>query len=245
MTSLPARGRALVRKAGVGLDLLRMHGLPKFAFRILPWLLRRRYFLYELNLASLGVVDEVTARVRLTEAGPADIPLLLGIRPGYYDVDLLGERFRRGHLCFIGWLGDRAVHLRWAFVGSCQVPYLRRALVLAPGEILSDEVFTVPGFRGEGIYQVCADLSRALLRRRGFRRYLAFFASWDGFLIQAAGRKGMMPIGEARWTLGPACRRLRLRGALREMGEGRISVDADQRPGPDSTGRSARTDHSL
>ena len=221
--------RALVRKIRVGLDLLGEHGPAKLALRILPWLLDRRYLLYALDLGGLGPCRVAALPVRLTEAGPADLPLLLSIRPGFYEERVLRERLGSGHLCFIGWLGDKPVHLRWAFVGGCELSYLDRTLILSPGECLSDEVYTVPAFRGMGIYRACSDLSRERLRRAGFRRYLVFFASWDGFLIKEARLKGLKPIGEARRRMGlpGGRRRLELTGALRDRGGGSLSVEPD------------------
>jgi len=35
-----------MEKASVAFDLLRLHGGRKFYSRILPWMIRRRYFLY-------------------------------------------------------------------------------------------------------------------------------------------------------------------------------------------------------
>lgn len=220
------RKRSVIRKIGVGLDLLGEHGLVSFTFRIFPWFLRRRYILFSGDLAGgVPARSPLDTPLRLTAARSEDIPLLIGIRPGFYDDVALRDRFGRGQKCFIGWWRDKPVHIRWAFIGSCELPYLRRTLLLAPGAYYSDEAYTVPAFRDRGIYSGCTDLIRDSLGGLGFRRHLVMFASWDVSLIRTAEKKGLRKIGEAAvWSL-LGMKLLRSRGALRDHGDGRISVD--------------------
>jgi hypothetical protein len=231
--SLFARG---VRpKIATALDLLGEYGPFRFAFRLLPWLLRRRYVAFTHPLDLIPAPSNGPEGLIVSLAGPADADALARFRPGFYPPGLVERRLREGHLCFLAEEDGRIVHVRWLFIGPVFLPYIRRTLVTAPGEVCSNEAFTAAGHRKRGIHSRAGILIRLRLREMGFRRYTNFVASWNKAPLRTMARLGVPPAGEC-WTAGfPGRRRFFRSGGVREVGEDRLAVF------PPDAGPSSRT----
>jgi GNAT superfamily N-acetyltransferase len=65
--------------------------------------------------------------------------------------DEIEARFERGHRCFAAFLDGRIVHAGWVATGRVYVPYLRRDLILLPGDIYLYNHYTLPEYRGYGL----------------------------------------------------------------------------------------------
>jgi GNAT superfamily N-acetyltransferase len=213
--------RTLVPKLVVGCDLWRVHGTAKFFGQVLPWMLHRRYFLYEGSPGSVWPESRVKTQAHLTVAELDDLPLLLRVRPGYYDLRCLRERLRRGHICFVAWHGRDAVGIRWAFRGAVYLPYLSRTLILAPSEVYFDEVYTVPRYRRQGIDDQNMRFMLSWFKERGFRTHLCLLTSFDTGLHRRYESFGMKRTGEVSEIGFPGKKIYRFKGRLRESG-GRI-----------------------
>ncbi len=211
-------------KAAAAADLIREHGPFRFTFRLLPWLLRRRYLAFTQWLTDLPVPSAAPEGLTLSLAEPADVDALARFRRGFYSAALVEHRLREGHLCFLAREGGRLVHVRWFFTGSVFLPYLGRTLVLAPGEVYSDEAFTSPRDRGRRVHSRAGILIRLRLREMGFLRYTNLVASWNASPLRTMARLGAAPVGECRRTGFPGRRRLSYSGGVREAGEGRIAI---------------------
>ena len=222
-------------KIATALDLLGEQGPFRFSFRLLPWLLRRRYLAFTHSLDVIPAPSSGPEGLVVSLAGPADAPALARFRPGFYPPGLVDRRLRAGHLCFLAAQEGRLVHVRWFFTGPVFLPYLRRMLILAPGEVYSDEAYTAAGQRGLGIHGRAGILIRLRLREMGFRRYTSLIASWNKAPLRTMARLGVRPAGECGLTGFPGRRRLVVSGGVREAGEGGIAVFP---PAPD---RSPRT----
>lgn len=216
--------RSLVRKVTVGRDLCRVHGPAKFFGRILPWMLHRRYFLFEGSVSTALPPFSPSIPARLTVAGPDDMPLLLSARPAHYDLRRLHERLRRGHICFVAWLGREPVGIRWAFRGSVYLPYLSRTLDLAPKEIFFDEVYTVPRFRRQGIDDQNLRFMLSWFKEQGFQTHFCLLTSWDTYLHRRYESFGMKKAGEINRVGGLGKKRYRVEGRIQEKSGGRISL---------------------
>jgi len=221
------RARYVSKKLHIALDLLGEYGWEKFFGVILPWFLNRRYFFYSFSLVGSPLEYKVKIPLRLELATKKDFHLMLKLRPCFYNPAQLQDRFRKGHLCFIGWMSDEPVHMRWVFTRSHYLPYLHRVLSLAPGEFFTDEAYTVPGFRQKGVYANAVHLTRCALKDMGYERHISLFASWDTFLIRTAEELQSKKIGEGGYWDCLGYRQFFWKGKVREGGKGRISILPD------------------
>ena len=217
--------RSLIRKATVGRDLWRIHGGSKFMRQILPWMLHRRYILFEGSLASgLPEFKPHVPEAHIAAAAPSDLPLILKARPGHYSLRQLEDRLKQGHVCFLSRVGSEAVNIRWAFVGSVYLPYLSRTLILASDEFFSDEIFTVPRWRQRGIDQQAFRFMRTWFRERGFETQHCLVTSWDVFLHRRYRANRMTVSGQVHVWPFRASNRVALEGAIRDLGHRTIGI---------------------
>jgi len=214
----------LAQKYSIGRDLLRIHGGMKFFGRILPWLVFRRYFLFEGSPAASPRTSATLDAMRVRLAGPADIPAILRVRPGYYTAVQVRERLEQGHLCFIVRVADEPINIRWCFVGSVFLPYLGRTLVLDRDEVYFDEVYTVPRYRKQNHYGRSYLFMISWLKEHGFKKHFCLLTSWNTRLHLRYQALGLKKTGEVRswncWKL----KRLILRGKIKDIGGGMISA---------------------
>jgi hypothetical protein len=118
-----------------------------FLTKVLPWSFRRRYIFYSEKIRIPEANPHFPARFRFGIAGKEDLDSLMALRKGYYKKEMLERRLDMGQICFLGWSGKELVHIRWLFLGTFYVPYLRRKIVLGPDEVFGDEAYTAPDFR--------------------------------------------------------------------------------------------------
>jgi len=214
----------LAQKYSVSRDLVRIHGGMKFFGRILPWLVFRRYFFFEGSPAVSPRTSAALDSMRVRRAGPADIRAILRVRPGYYSAVQVRERLEQGHLCFIVWVADEPVNIRWCFFGSVFLPYLGRTLALARDEVYFDEVYTVPRFRGRKIDVRSYLFMISWLKKHGFKKHFCLLTSWDTHLHRRYQALGLKKTGEVRSWNFLKLRRLVLRGGIKNIGGRMISA---------------------
>ncbi|NOR15686.1 MAG: hypothetical protein GQ544_08280, partial [Candidatus Aminicenantes bacterium] len=133
---------------------------------------------------------------RLELAGDSDLKHIMAARPFYYTEEHLKKRFQAGHMCFLGWIKNEPVHLRWHFINSLYLPYLKRTLRLANQEVWADEAYTHPVHRRSGIYAYAGNLITRSLAEMNYQRLSCAFASWNASPQRIALERGMKRIGE-------------------------------------------------
>lgn len=214
----------IVRQAAVALDLIRVHGAPKFFVRILPWMIRRRYILYSGSFDTPLPDFRADIPLKIGPARPADLALIARIRPGFFNLDRVRERFDQGHVCFLAWAGDRPVHARWAFGGSVFLPYLSKRLVLGARDIFYDETYTVPSFRHRGVDYQTLRVLLAWFKEKGYARHHCLLTSWDISLHRRASAFCMKRTGEVGGWSVLGFKGLTCRGLIRDEGRGLMSI---------------------
>jgi GNAT superfamily N-acetyltransferase len=206
------------------LDLVREYGLAKFAGRIIPWLFVRRYYFFSESLDTAPIVPLSRASFRFDLLPKKELPVLSVLRPHHDKPSVLQERLKEGHLCFVGRLDGRPIHIRWIFTKSLYVPYLRRTLLLSPGEVYADEAFTLPEFRGRGIFRLAGALLRLKLRELGYRRYTYIYASWQGMARTSMASSKIKPIAEVKMVPWPGHRKHFWKGSIQDDGRGNLFI---------------------
>jgi hypothetical protein len=151
----------------------------------------------------------------------------MAVRPHYYSETQLTRRFKAGHICFIGRVGDEPVHLRWHFVHELYLPYLQRPLRLAPQEVWADEGYTKPSYRKAGIFGYAGNLITTHLAEMGFQRLSCAFASWNATPQHLDRERGMSPVGEVRFRKYFSRSRYFFSGRVRECGDDAIEIAAE------------------
>jgi hypothetical protein len=215
---------SLRSKCLTALDLVREYGLAKFAGQVVPWLFVRRYYIYSELLDCAPAIPASPASFRFEALQEKELPFLSAMRPHHAQPSLLQERLKKGHLCFLGRLDGRPIHIRWIFTKSLYVPYLRRTLLLSPGEVYADEAFTLPEFRGRGIFRLAGALLRLKLKELGYRRYTYIFASWQGMARTSKASSRIRPIAEVKIVPWPGHKKHFWKGSIQDDGRGNIFI---------------------
>lgn len=171
--------RLFISKLYTASDLFKEHGWMRFVGDIIPWLFHRRYIFYSQPIDDPVLLYSCQIPFRLEQVKEKDFPHLIKLRPGFYDLSLIRKRIKEGHICFLGWSGQKPIHIRWIFVRSLYLPYLHRTLILYPGEVYRDEAFTLPDYRRKGVYSYAGYLMRYALKELGYNRLFCMFASWN------------------------------------------------------------------
>ena len=201
------------------LDVLHEIGAKRFLLEIPPWVLRRRYVFCAVAPAEAVALKPSRIPFRLDPVLEENAHDLVFGRPGVYTLSRVRARLQQGHLAFVGRSRDAIVHTRWVFVGSVYLPYLSRPLVLAPGEGLLDEVYTVPAYRRSGLESAAAVEMRRVLSARGFRRIICAIAAWNRTPQRVAAAQGWAIVGSGGYW--------NLLGHKRFFWEGRVQDDRD------------------
>ena len=102
----------------------------------------------------------------------------------------------RGDRCFASWHEGRIVDAGWTATGTVFVPYLGRFILLEAGDIYSYGAYTLPGYRGYGLYMARNSYTARRNQKEGFERSVALVApeNYAAWLILT--RSGLETIGE-------------------------------------------------
>jgi len=214
----------------IAADLVRTYGLKKFTFEFLPWNFSRKFVIYSMQLAprvlAPGVVDSLRdikqscpTDFRLALADQSDLAHIMAARPHFYTEKQLEKRFQAGHMCFLGWVNNDPVHLRWHFVHSIHLPYIKRDLLLSEHQVWADEGYTKPAYRHSGIFSNAGSLINTTLVDMNYKTLLCAFASWNKTPQRIDSERGMKPVGEVLFRNYTFRHTYRLSGSVKE-GEG-------------------------
>lgn len=210
----------LKRKLGVAADILYDYGWRVFLFRAVPWLLRRRYFVYAGRIQRRADDRPADTMFRLEAVRKDDVGRVVRMRPDLYNPKSVSARLEQGHLCFLGWRGRMPVHVRWLFTKPIFLPYVGRTLVIKPGEAYSDESYTLRKFRRLGMTGEALGALGRFMDGMEFHRFIALVATWNTITIRLLEAHGLKRVGECGPGIRRASRTFFARGSVRE-GEGK------------------------
>lgn len=123
-----------------------------------------------------------------------DLPIYFQLRPDQ-DRNMIKRRLADGDQCFAVWHEGLIVHSSWAATGQVYVPYLRRYLVLKPGEIFSYDSFTSHVHRNRNLAQTRGVYVFQHYLGLGYRRAIAVVAPENKAGLGVLNALGYHPIG--------------------------------------------------
>ena len=133
----------------------------------------------------------------------SDVDAYLALRPDTRRSEV-ERRLARGDRCFVSRTGDRIVDACWSASGSVYVPYLSRFLNVPDGDIYSYDSYTLPAYRGRGLYMARNSYTAQANQAEGFRRSIALvaFENYSAWLILT--RSGLRTLGAYHYLRLPA-----------------------------------------
>jgi GNAT superfamily N-acetyltransferase len=152
----------------------RREGLNRLCLKILGETVYRRLWLLALDLDELSVriSPRTEVAIRVLEGADRDLDLYTAFR-----VNTSAREFRRkidsGGKCFVAMQGGRAISATWTYVGGGPIPYLGAYFEAGSSEILLEDSYTLPAFRGRNISPAVTIAMARYYRDRGFRLMLA------------------------------------------------------------------------
>jgi len=225
---IPRPGRHIFHRFTTAFDLIKEIGWVDFCRKIMPWLLHRKYLFYSGPMEEKFQISQPEFPFRFGLASEDDLVHLVKLRPGFYKLYDLRRRIKSGHYCFLGWSGQKPIHIRWCFTESSYVPYLGRTLLLPSGTIYADEAYTARSFRRKGVYAYAGYLIRGILKDMGYENYVCAFTSWNAtYLGKVIESLKMVPIGACDyWAFQPD--KISWTGNFYECGEGCVRVSSEK-----------------
>jgi GNAT superfamily N-acetyltransferase len=166
----------------------RQRGMPLLAMKVLTTFYRRMILMVrplDATIPSFSPRLPVTFEI-LTER---DLPAYERFRPGQGVTSMQGC-LARGDKCFAAYHEGRIVHAVQVATGQVYVPYLRRRLILQPGDLYSYDSFTLPGYRGYGLAPARAVHVMRYYQQEGYQRMVCLIAGEN-----KAGRHVMQKLG--------------------------------------------------
>jgi len=197
----------------------------QFPIVALSWLFRREY------LITVRRVDLPAGPRRQSDVnwGRIEDPAQLGsgaggVHPAPTEV---WRRLDAGQECWAAWIAGELAHWRWEATRPVFLPYLRRTLRPAPGDLCVVDVYTTPRYRGLGLHTAGTFLALDRARARGLSRLVGLVAWWNTparhVMVGKTGRTIVGSVGY--WAMGLK-RRYFARGGVRLEGD-EIVVAAD------------------
>ncbi len=104
-------------------------------------------------------------------------------------------RLESGDRCFVCWYEDRIVDAGWVATGRVYIPYLRRRLILGSRDIYNYDAYTLPAYRGLGIFMARNSYVARYNQKEGYSRSIAMVAVENKASKVILHRSGLIPIG--------------------------------------------------
>ena len=104
-----------------------------------------------------------------------DFPAYIQLRPDQ-ELNVIKMRLANGDQCFVGWHEGRIVHTGWVTTKQKHESYLRRELMLQPGDIFLYDHYTHPSLRRFGLAQARDIHVLRHYREEGYHRSMAIVA---------------------------------------------------------------------
>lgn len=163
------------------------------AIKVLTTFYRRMIlFVYPLD----GTIPVLQSRlsVNITILTERDLEAYHKYRPDR-SLKEIRARLTRGDQCFVCWYEDRIVDAGWVATGRVYVPYLRRHLVLTPGDMYNYDAYTLPAFRGLNLFMARNSYVARYNQKERYLRSLALIAVENKASRNTLYRSGVRPIG--------------------------------------------------
>ncbi|HYN83533.1 MAG TPA: hypothetical protein VES88_18800 [Gemmatimonadaceae bacterium] len=113
------------------------------------------------------------------------------------------RRLEQGHRCFASWHGEKIIDAGWTATQSVVVPYLGRVLCLDQGDVYSYDAYTLPEYRGYGLYMARNSFTARTNQREGFKRSIALVAPENYAAWVILTRSGLETIGKYSYLRVP------------------------------------------
>ena len=123
-----------------------------------------------------------------------DLPAYHQFRPDQ-NMTLIQGRLERGDRCYVAWHEGRIVHAAWVCTKDIYDPYLRRTLLLQPGDIRIYDSYTLPAYRRHGLAHTRGIHVLRQYQEEGFRRSTAIVALENKGSLGEVKVLGYHPIG--------------------------------------------------
>ena len=107
----------------------------------------------------------------------------------------IGRRVHRGDLCHIAKRNGQIIFVSWIAFGDCYSYAMDKEYELADNEAYLYSAYTLPEFRGNGIYPAVHSQSLRLLKDLGYKRILAFIASENSAAMRMPEKLGYDKVG--------------------------------------------------
>lgn len=147
-----------------------------------------RLVLYARPLPGAPEVPELPADVDLIHVKKGD-PAAEEVAKAL-DHSLAKRRFERGEVCFAALHEGKIVSYCWMAQGKIGIEELDLAVSTLPDEVYLYDAFTLPPWRGRGLYPVILREMLLYAGRNGFSRALIFVAAGN-----TASRRGVLKAG--------------------------------------------------
>jgi len=158
------------------------------AIRALTTFYRRMILMVRPLDATLPVISSQLP-VTFEMVSERDLPAYERFRPEQGVTSIRGC-LARGDRCFAAYYEGRIVHAVQVATGDVYVPYLRRRLILQPGDVYSYDSFTLPGYRGYRLAPARAVYVMHYYQQEGYQRMVCLIAREN-----TAGRHVMQKLG--------------------------------------------------
>jgi ribosomal protein S18 acetylase RimI-like enzyme len=122
-------------------------------------------------------ITEVNPRLPIvvTLLREGDLPAYIQLRPDQ-ELKVIQMRLTKGDLCFAVWHQGRIVHAGWVTTKQKYESYLRRTLILQPGDIFLYDHYTHPSLRRLGLAQARGVHVLRHYREKGYHRSMGIVA---------------------------------------------------------------------
>jgi len=110
--------------------------------------------------------------------------------------DVVSRRLSHGDQCHASWYRGKIVDACWISTGTVFVPYLNRFIALERGDVYSYDSYTLPDYRGYGLFMARNSYTARRNQKEGYERSVALVApeNYASWLILT--RSGLETIGE-------------------------------------------------
>ncbi len=184
-------------------DIWRREGAKGLWFRALARLGYRRWHRYVRPLAEPATAGPPGVPIEIVTLEAAGAAEYVALRADATEAEYR-QRRRAGQACWAARHSGRLAAVKWVRCDAIEVPYLRRAFPLAPGEIYLHDMYTSPQLRGRHVQSVLSAGIFAHYRARGYDRAVALVSPANRSSIASMTRTGYRRSGWASlWQLGP------------------------------------------
>lgn len=113
--------------------------------------------------------------IAITQLTEEALQAYIQLRPDQ-DLNVIQMRLTKGDQCFAVWHEGRMVHTGWVATGPIYESYLRRELILQPGDIFLYDHYTRPSHRSGSLAQARDVHVLRHYREEGYHRSIAMVA---------------------------------------------------------------------